>query len=236
MPPNWFPNPFTLGNFRMVMRDPMLPHWFLNSVIVAGAITIGRVFVCSLAGYVFAKLRFVGREVLFSLILAIMLIPGQLTLIPLYMIVVRFGWLNSFTGLIVPDLISPFGVFMMRQFFRTIPTEMLESAQIDGCSAFSTYRHIILPLAKPGLAVLSIFSFIGAWNDFLWPLIILNKQSLYTIQLGLARIQMGYTGGYMAPPGLAMASALLAALPCFFIFFAFQRYFLEGLTLGALKG
>ena len=236
LPPNWFPNPRTLGNFRMALSDPMIPRWFINSIFVSSVTTLGTVLSCALAGYIFAKLRFPGREVLFYVVLAMMLMPGQLTMIPLYMLVVRLGWLNNYAGIIVPAWASAFGIFLMRQFFRTIPTEMLESAQIDGCTALRTFWHILLPLARPGLAVLSIFTFIGTWNDFLWPLIILNKEKLYTIQLGVARITMGYSGGGQAKPGLGMASALLAALPCFVFFFAFQRFFLEGLTLGALKG
>mgnify|MGYP002407772355 FL=1 len=160
------------------------------------------------------------------------MVPGQVTLVPLYITMSKLGFINSYYGLILPAVAGPFGVFLMKQFMSSLPTELIEAAKIDGCSEWGTFAKIILPLSKPGLAVLGIFTFVGQWNEFLWPLIITNSSAMRTLPIGLTLLQEEVPMQY----GLLMAGATFAAVPMLIIFFSFQRYFLKGVTVGALKG
>ena len=231
-PPEWFPANPTLFNFERLFQRPHIFRWTLNSLIVATTVTLAQILTCAMAGYSFAKKQFPGSNFLFYLYIASMMVPGQVTLVPLFLIMSKLDLLNTYWGLILPAVASPFGVFLMKQFISTLPTELIEAAIIDGCSEWQTFYRVVLPLAKPGLAVLGIFTFMGQWNEFLWPLIITNSSAMRTLPVGLGILQEELPMQY----GLLMAGATYAAVPMIIIFFTFQRYFLEGVTVGALKG
>ncbi|MEW5865595.1 MAG: carbohydrate ABC transporter permease [Bacillota bacterium] len=232
LPPEWFPKNPTTANFAELLSRPLLGRWTLNSAVVAVAVTATQLFVAALAGYAFAKKQFAGRNLLFWLYVGSMMIPGQVTLIPRYILMSKIGFINTYYGLILPSISAPFGVFLMKQFMQTLPGEIIDAGRIDGASEFGIFRLIIAPLAKPALAVLGIFTFVGEWNDFLWPLVITNSSEMRTLQVGLAMLQEEVPMAF----GLLMAGATYAAIPITIVFLAFQRYFLKGLTVGALKG
>ena len=230
-PPKLIPDPFSLENYQKLLEQPVF-LWVKNSVFVATIITIEVVAVSSMAGYAFAKLRFPGKNLMFWILISTMMIPGQVTLAPLYELVMRLGFLDSFKALIFPPMAAVWGTFLLKQFIQTLPTELIDSGRVDGASEWQIFSRIILPIAKPGLAVLGIFTFVAHWNDFMWPLVVLKDQQRFTIQLGLSAFRFEHTTAY----GPMMAGATLAALPMVLIFLLLQRYFMEGLTVGALKG
>ncbi|HEX6972583.1 MAG TPA: carbohydrate ABC transporter permease [Limnochordia bacterium] len=228
-PPRWtWP---VLDNFRALFGREHLLRWTLNSGIVAVAVTFLELLFCSMAGYAFAKKRFHGRETLFWLYIGSMMVPGQVTLIPLFILLSRLGLVDTYWGLILPFVGSPFGVFLMRQQMQTLPTTLLEAARIDGCGEIRTFTQIVLPLVKPGLAVLAVFTFVSQWNAFLWPLVATTSSSMRTLQVGLAMLQEEVPLNY----GLLMAGASFAALPIVCVFFLFLPYFLQGVRIGGLK-
>lgn len=231
-PPEWFPSNPTFLNFQRFFGRPHVLTWTTNSLIVALAVTGIQIFTCAMAGYAFAKKKFPGGNFLFYLYIASMMIPGQVTLVPLFLIMSRLNLLDTYAGLVLPGIAGPFGVFLMKQFISTLPTDLIEAATIDGCGEWLTFMKVILPLAKPGLAVLGIFTFMGQWNQFLWPLIVTNSSSMRTLPVGLALLQEELPMQY----GLLMAGATYAAIPMIVIFLMFQKYFLRGITVGALKG
>ena len=231
-PPEWFPSNPTFLNFQRFFGRPHVLTWTTNSLIVALAVTGIQIFTCAMAGYAFAKKKFPGGNFLFYLYITSMMIPGQVTLVPLFLIMSRLNLLDTYAGLVLPGIAGPFGVFLMKQFISTLPTDLIEAATIDGCGEWLTFMKVILPLAKPGLAVLGIFTFMGQWNQFLWPLIITNSSSMRTLPVGLALLQEELPMQY----GLLMAGATYAAIPMIIIFLMFQKYFLRGITVGALKG
>ncbi|NPV09822.1 MAG: carbohydrate ABC transporter permease [Anaerolineae bacterium] len=232
MPPQLVPNPFTTVNFQRLLDRAIVVRWFANSCFVSVSVTASTVFLCSLAGYTFAKLTFPGQRVLFWGILSLMMVPGQVLLVPSFILMTKLRWINTYWALIVPDLVSPFGIFLMKQFIQTLPRELMDAGRIDGCSEFEVFWRIMLPLALPGMAVLAIFTFMGQWNRFLWPLIMTSTEDMRVLQVGLATLQFQNYQDY----GLLMAGGVVAALPMIVIFLAFQRYFLRGVTIGALKG
>lgn len=185
-----------------------------------------------MAGYAFARKRAPGLRLLFSLCLATMMIPAQVTVIPLFLMVAGFGLVNTYTALIVPSLATAFGVFMMRQFISTLPASLFEAARLDGCNEWQIFTRIVLPLIRPALAVLGIFAFTSSWNDFLWPLVVCNRRDMWTLPVGLASLQSEFN----VDTSLLMAGASFAALPMIALFFALQRHFVSGLTVGAVKG
>jgi multiple sugar transport system permease protein len=230
-PPQWIPNPLTWANFIHVLtRIPFL-RYFANSVFVAIVTTLGHVFFDTLAAYGFAKLTFPGRDKIFFLMLLALMVPFQVNLIPLYKIMATLHWTDTYLALIVPNLTSIFGIFLMRQFMMTIPNELLDAARIDGCNEFGVFRKVVLPLALPGIATLIIFTFMGTWNDFLWPRIVTNSEKLFTLPVGLAQLQMKNTSNVAQ----IMAGTVLTALPMIVVFLFMQRQFIEGMTAGALK-
>lgn len=237
-PPKWFPHPFIFQNYRDVFTLLPFPRYFINSVIVTGAIVALNIVFDTMAAYAFAKLRFPGRNFLFFFLLLTLMVPFQVNLIPLYRIMVNLHKLSphlgvdTYSGIILPGAIQVFGIFLMRQFLQSIPDEVLESARVDGASELKILRSIVLPLAAPGMATLAIFTFLGAWNDFLWPLIVINTDSLRTLPVGLALLQQKNTINW----GDTMAGTALAAGPMIAIFLVLQRRFIEGLTAGAVKG
>lgn len=232
--PHWLPRPPTLENymtlFSQVEGFPVL-RWFANSVFVSSSVTVLVLLVASSAAYAFARLQFRGREVLFMVVVATMIIPSQITLIPVFMIVQKLGWFNSYYGLIVPGLASGFGVFLLRQFFLSIPVELEEAAHIDGAGPLAIYWRVIMPLGKPALATLAIFTFIGSWNDFAWPLIVTNDIDMRTLPIGIMIFQGRYTIEY----GLTMAAAAVCTVPIIIAFLLFQRRITEGIAVTGLK-
>jgi len=237
-PPKWIPNPWTWQNYHDVFKLLPFPRYFFNSVVVTGSIVGLNIVFDTMAAYAFAKLKFPGRNFLFFFLLLTLMVPFQVNLIPLYRIMVGLHKLNphlgvnTYSGIILPGAIQVFGIFLMRQFLQSIPDEVLESARVDGASEFMILRKIVLPLAAPGMATLAIFTFLGAWNDFLWPLIVINQDSLRTLPVGLALLQQKNTINW----GDIMAGTALAAGPMIVVFLMLQRRFIEGLTAGAVKG
>ncbi|MBX7245169.1 MAG: carbohydrate ABC transporter permease [Candidatus Sumerlaeaceae bacterium] len=208
--------------------------WFENTLFVAVAVTALSVLLNAMAGYAFAKIPFPGHKVLFWVIIATIMIPGQVTVIPLFLLFTQgLGWYNSFWTVILPQIAAPVGIFLMRQYIQSLPSTLEDAARIDGCSEIGIFAKVIVPLSKPILAVWAIFTFIGAWKAFLWPLIITDDQNMYLLEVGLKTLQ------FNAGPrniGVVMSAALLASVPMVVIFFAFQKHLTKGLTVGAVKG
>jgi multiple sugar transport system permease protein len=233
--PHWWPREPTWRNYMELWKraeEAPVARWFVNSALVAGVGTSSYLLISSMAAYAFSRLRFPGRDPLFFLVLATLVIPGQVTIIPVFLILQKLGWFNTFYALIVPGLSGVFGVFLLRQFFLTIPRELEEAAVIDGCSRATIYGRIILPLGKPAIATLGIFSFLGSWNDFMLPLIAVNENEMRTLPVGL----MIFLGRYTMQYGLVMAAAAVATIPVIVMFLAFQRHIVRGVVLTGLKG
>jgi len=235
LPPEWIPHTITLANFSEALLGYPVARWTLNSVIVAGAVTIGQLLFATMAGYGFAKKRFHGRELIFWVYLSSMMVPGFALLVPLYTMMASWHLINTYVGLIAPGLTAPFGAFLMRQFIQTLPNEVIDAGKIDGCSEIDLFTRIIVPLSKPGIAVLGIFAFVGEWNAFLWPLIITSTEEMRTLVVGFAIVQSSQSELH-TNYGATMAASTYMAIPMLIVFFAFQRYFLRGITIGALKG
>jgi ABC-type glycerol-3-phosphate transport system permease component len=230
-PPQWWPNPLTFLSYANILsRIPFL-HYFMNSVFVSIVVTIGHVFFDTLAAYAFAKLTFPGRDKIFFIMLLALMVPFQVNLIPMYRIMTTLHWTDTYLALIIPNLTSIFGIFLMRQFLMSIPNDLLDAVRIDGCNEFNVFRRVALPLSMPGIATLIIFTFMGVWNDFLWPRIVINSERLFTLPLGLAQLQMKNTSN----EAQIMAGTVLTALPMILVFLFMQRQFIEGMTAGALK-
>ena len=230
-PPQWIPKHPTIEQYQTLFREVNFLQFFKNSVIVAFGITLFSLFLNSLGGFAFAKHKFPGREKIFALLLATMMVPGQITMIPVFLMLKTVGLINSYWGLIIPAGASAFGIFLMRQFITTIPTDLIESARIDGCSEFRIYWTIILPLCKPVLAALGIFTFMGSWNAFLWPLIIMIKENMYTLPVALANL----SGQHATKFGLLMAGAVVVVIPVLIVFIVAQRYVIKGVAVTGLK-
>ncbi len=231
-PPTLIPTSVNFNSYSRVLRDAPFARWFLNSVIVTLASVAGNLLFCSLAGYAFARIKFFGRDVMFILILATLMIPFQIIIIPSFLIVRRLGLIDTLGALIVPNLAGAFGVFMLRQFFRTLPVELEEAARIDGASRLGVLFKIVLPLSGPALATLAVITFMWTWNDFLWPLITIYDPSHMTLQLGLATFQ----GAHQTNTNLLMAANVMSVLPVLVLFFVAQRYFVRGIATSGLKG
>ena len=232
IPPVWLPLKPQWNNYSEMFNIAPLGRFYFNSIVVAVFTTLGAVFTSSLAAFAFARLEFRGRDVLFFLYLASMMIPSQVTMIPAFIIVRDLGWIDTYRGLIIPGCFTAFGTFLLRQFFMTIPRDLEDAAVIDGCSPFQVYRRIILPLATPALAALSIFVFLASWNNLLWPLIVTSKLEMRTIPVGLTFFQ----GQHFSMWHLLMAASVVSLVPLILVYIVAQKYFVEGITLGALKG
>lgn len=232
--PEWIPRHVTFENYQqLAARAEEFPvgRWFMNSVFVSVSITTLVIVVCSCAAYAFARLRFKGRDALFLFVVASMAIPGQVTVIPLFQVVQKLGLFNSYGGMILPGIASAFGVFLLRQFFASIPHELEEAAYLDGAGHLVTFARVILPLGAPAIATLGIFTFIGSWNEFVWPLIITNDVEMRTLPVGLSIFQGRYTTEY----ALTMAAAAAMTIPAIVAFLLFQRRITEGIALTGLK-
>ena len=232
-PPDLFPLHSSLSNFQRLFSDASdYWSWMQNSLFVATCITLFHVFFDTLAGYTFAKKRFPGRNLLFWVIIATMMVPAYVTIVPLYIVTHDAHLLNTLWAVILPGTASVFGIFMMRQYIQTLPSELLDAARIDGCGELRAFWHVVLPLCRPAIGALAIFTFVQHWNDYLWPLIVLNSSSAYTLPVGVASLQ----GEFGTDFGIIFAGAALAALPMIIFFMLFQRSFLQGVRMGALKG
>ena len=231
VPPVIFPQTFTLANYAELFKKPAV-RWLFNSVFVSALTTVFTLIISSMAGYAFAKKRFVGREIIFFILIATIMVPKQIMIVPLFQVVDGLGLFNSHWGLIIPVLGWPIGIFMMRQFMSGVPTEILESARIDGCGETRTFLQIVIPLAKAGISALAIFTFVQSWNDYMWQLLVISSTNLKTLPLGVASIQEEFAARY----GPQLAGAAVASLPMVLVFLAFQKYFTKGITMGAVKG
>jgi ABC-type glycerol-3-phosphate transport system permease component len=234
-PPKFLPTSFDLSNYVNLFSKQFFPRWYVNSVGLAGASTVLVLFFCSMAGFAFAKYNFRFKNLLFTVVVGSMIIPFQLILTPLYAEMNKLRWLNTYWALIVPWVAPAFGIFLMRQYMVTIPTELLDAARMDGCSEFRIYGQVVMPLARPALGTLAIYQFMNSWNSFLWPLIVLHDQKLFTLPLGLATL-LGLVQSETIDYGMIMAGAFLTALPIVLLFLFMQRQFISGLTLGSVKG
>lgn len=233
LPPEWIPTSVSLNNFREAFVNNPVWRWTLNSLIVAVAVTAFQIVFATMAGYGFAKKQFPGRETLFWLYVASMMIPPFALVIPLFRLMAEYGLVNTYWGLIAPGLSAPFGVFLMRQFVQTLPSDLFDAARIDGGGELRVFWDVVLPLSKPGIAVLGIFVFMGQWTAFLWPLIVTSTNEMRTLQVGFALLA---NRELRVNFGALMAAATYMALPMLVVFFAFQRYFLRGVTIGGIKG
>jgi multiple sugar transport system permease protein len=231
-PPQLIPSGIHWQNYPDALDAAPFGRFFANSLIVTLASVGGNLVLCSLAGYAFARLRFFGRDVLFVVLLATLMVPFQVTMIPTFLIVQKLGLVNHLGALILPNLVTPFGIFLLRQFFRTLPIELEEAARVDGASRLGVLVRVVLPLSLPALATLTIVTFLWTWNDFLWPLIVISSTNQSTVQLGLASFQ----GAHQTNWSLLMAGNVMALAPMLIVFVLAQRWFVESLASTGLKG
>ena len=231
-PPPLLPQAPTLANYRELFATVGIGRQFVNSVLMAAGATALSLTFNVAAGYAFAKLRFVGRERLFRTLLGALVIPAQVTMMPLFLMLERMGLVNTLPGVLVPWLASVFGIFLVRQYALTIPDELLEAARVDGASEWRIFRDIVLPLLTPVIITLALLAFLGAWNDFMWPLIVLSDRDLQTLPVALAALSREH----VSDTELMMAGAVVTVLPVLALFLALQRYYLQGLMMGSVKG
>ena len=233
-PPIWIPNPIRWDNYVAAFNQAMFAQYVINTLLVAVPSVIGAVLSNALAAYGFSRVRWYGRDVIFGIVLGTMILPGFVTFIPLYIIFSKMSWINTYLPLIVPTfLANPFFIFMLRQFFMGLPVELQDAAKVDGASEWGIFWRIILPLAKPALAVVALFQFIGSWNDYFGPLIYLSDKAMYTVSLGIANMQSSYGFQNYA---MIMAATVMSITPIVILFFFTQRTFIEGIALTGLKG
>ena len=232
LPPPLLPTQATLYNYHALFVHAGMGRYLLNSLLVSSAITLLSLVLNLMAGYAFAKLRFAGRETLFKALLGMLAIPAQVAMLPLFLMLKPMGLVNNYGGVIVPAMASAFGIFLVRQYARGIPSELLEAARIDGAGELHIFVRIVVPLLKPITVTLAIYTFLTAWNDFMWPLIVLTGQEHYTLPLGLASLAREHA----TDTELMMAGSVVTVVPVLVLFLALQRYYLEGLLLGSVKG
>ncbi len=232
VPPTWWPQAPTLDNFRELFARLDFPQFFTNSILVATVVTLGNLVFCSMLGYVLAKYDFAGKALLFRVVLGTLMIPGMVTLVPLFVLIANMGLVNTYGGLILPFLAAPFGVFLMRQFFLGIPDELIDAARVDGASEARIFAQIVVPLAKPALATLAILTFLGSWNNFLWPLVVATTEDRYTLPVALALYS---TGQNQTDYGLLLAGAVVVLVPILVLFLVLQRYFVQGVAMTGIK-
>jgi len=226
------PATVTLGNYRQLFGNVGMGRYVVNSLLIAVLATIISVSFNVMAGYAFAKLRFAGREAIFKTLLGALVIPGQVAMLPLFLMLKPLGLINSYGGAVVPTMASVFGIFLVRQFARGIPDDLIEAARIDGASELRIFTTIIVPVLRPVVATLAIFAFLGAWNDFMWPLIVLTDDSLHTLPVALA----GLSREHVQDNEMMMAGSVVTVLPVLLLFLALQRQYMEGLMAGSVKG
>ena len=232
-PPSFIVHNPTIQPYKDLFRLIPMGRYLFNSLFVAGCITLFNVFATSLAGYAFAKHKFWGRDKIFMIFIGSLMIPWQVNIIPGFVIVKNLGWLSTYQGLIIPAMAwCAFGIFLNRQFIYSIPDDLIDAAKIDGCNEFMIYRHVILPLIKPVIATLAIFTFLQQWNNFVWPLVIIHNPDMRTLPLALKVL----TGQFGANFAMVMAGALIATLPMLVVYLMFQKYIIKGIAMTGLKG
>lgn len=229
---HWWPSKFLWSNYPEATRAVNIPRLYLNSAIVAIIGTFGQVLTSSMAAFAFARLSFPGRDKLFFAYLATMMVPGSVTMIPNFVLLRWFGWIDTYQALIIPGMFSAYGTFLLRQFFMGLPTELEDAAKIDGSSYLGIWARITLPLSMPALATLTTFTFMGFWGSYMWPLIIIQSEGLRTLPIGLA----SFVGRYSAEYSLWMAASVIALVPVLLLFMFNQRYFQEGIKMSGIKG
>jgi multiple sugar transport system permease protein len=230
-PPPFLPRQFTLEHYASLFTRLNLARYLFNSAFLALSVTGISLVINSMAGYAFAKYRFRGRDPLFKLLIASMVIPAQVTMLPLFLMLNKMGVINTYVGVIIPGMASIFGIFLIRQFALSIPDSLIEAARMDGASDFRIYRSLILPLCKPVLITLSIFTFMGTWNDFLWPLIVMTDDSMYTLPVALANLSLEH----VQDTELMMAGSVMTILPVLLLFVVLQKYYISGIMTSGLK-
>jgi len=231
-PPTWWPETFTWDNFAAWFGRLDIGTFFFNSVVVAVFTVLGTLLFCSMVGYALAKLEFPGKRVLFTLVLVTLMIPGVVTFIPLFVVVSKLGLVSTYPALILPFLAGPLGVFLMRQFIREIPDSLIEAARIDGASEARIFLGVVMPLCKPALATLSILTFLGSWNNFLWPLVVAQTEDMYTLPVALSLYSVGQNATNY---GVLLAGSVLVITPVLLLFLALQRYFVQGIAVTGIK-
>jgi multiple sugar transport system permease protein len=231
-PPTWWPLDPTLDNYSVLLGRLDFPAYFVNSTVVAVATTAGNLLFCAAAGYALAKLRFPGSRLLFAVVLGTIMVPGIVTLVPLFVLVSNLGLVNTYAGLVLPFLAQAFGVFLMRQFMLSIPDDLLEAARIDGAGEWRIFWRIVLPLSRPPLATLGILTFLASWNNFLWPLVVATTESRYTLPVALALYSVGQN---RARYDLLLAGSVLIVVPVLVVFVLLQRHFVRGIATTGLK-
>jgi multiple sugar transport system permease protein len=231
-PPRLVPSDPTLEHYRTLFTRLNLGRYLLNSTIIAVTVTVVSLVINSMAGYAFAKLRFHGRDKLFRYLTLGLVIPVQVSMLPLFLLLREMGLINTYWGVIIPGLASIFGIFLIRQYAISIPDDLIDAARIDGAGEFRIYWSVVLPVIRPILATLAIWTFLSTWNDFMWPLIVLNDDSMFTLPVALANL----SGERVQDTELMMAGSVLTVLPVLLVFLFLQRYYVEGITQGSVKG
>jgi multiple sugar transport system permease protein len=232
VPPTWWPETPSFDNFRQLFDRLDFPRFFANSVLVAVAVTAGNLVFCSMVGYALAKLDFAGKRLLFGLVLGMLMVPGVVTFVPLFVLVANLGLVNTYPGLVLPFLVTPLGVFLMRQFIMGLPDELIEAARIDGAGEWRIFSRVIMPLCGPALATLGILTFLSSWNNFLWPLVVAQSEDKYTLPVALALVSVGQNATRY---GLLLAGSVVVILPVIALFVALQRYFVQGIATTGIK-
>jgi multiple sugar transport system permease protein len=231
VPLHFIPFHPTFEHYRALTQRMNMGKYFLNSFIIATAVTVISLVFNSMAGFAFAKYRFKGKENLFRFLLGGMIVPAQVTMLPLFLMLKTMGLVNTYIGVIIPGLASIFGIFLIRQFAASIPDSLIEAARMDGASDFKVYRSVILPLCKPILLTLALFTFMGTWNDFMWPLIIMTDNAKYTLPVAIANLR----GEHLLDLELMMAGSVITILPVLILFLVFQRHYVKGIMMGGVK-
>ncbi len=232
-PPSWIPDPFTLENFEKLFRLKLFPRWILNSSLYAGIIVAGNVLFSSMAGYAFARLRFPGRDGIFSALQALLMIPGFVTLVPNYIIIYKLGLIDNIIGLAIMGITSISSIFLMRQYFISLPQDIFEAARLDGCGPVKTFFYVAFPLAKPAIGAIAVYQFLGAWNAFLGPLVFLRSPENFTLPVGLS---FAFQRSMWVEYTPIIAGSLLAALPTIVLFVTLNKYLIRGITVTGGKG
>jgi multiple sugar transport system permease protein len=232
VPPTWWPETVTLENFEELFTRLDFTTYFLNSVLVAAAVTLGNMLFCSMLGYALAKLEFRGRRLLFALVLGTLMIPGVVTFVPLFVLTVNLGLANTLTGMVLPFLAGPFGVFLMRQYILSLPDELIQAARVDGAHELRIFISVIMPLCWPALATLGILTFLSSWNNFLWPLVVATNEDKYTLPVALALYAVGQNATQY---GLLLAGSVVVVIPVIVVFLLLQRHIMQGISMTGIK-
>ncbi len=232
VPPTWWPETLTLDNYDRLFTQLDFPTYFMNSVIVAVSVTIGNVVFCSMLGYALAKLSFPGKKLMFMIVLGTLMVPGVVTFIPLFVLTTKMGLSNTLIGMILPFLAAPFGVFLMRQYISALPDELIQAARIDGASELRIFASVIMPLCGPALATLGILTFLGSWNNFLWPLVVAQTEDKYTLPVALALYAVGQNATQY---GLLLAGSVVVVIPVLVLFLFLQRHIMQGIAMTGIK-